>query len=190
MDISSLTKLDSNDKKFKSNVLSKFKKLSSGHKIVLLTLTKLIEKTEERSLILLDEPESHLHPPLLSSFIRALSELLTNRNGAAIIATHSPVILQEVPKSCVWKLRRTGNNTLAERLEIESFGENVGILTNEVFRLEVSDSGFHKLLQELVNEYEYYDQAIDALDNQIGLEAKAILRSMFHHKNNSDEKNR
>lgn len=48
--------------------------------------------------MLIDEPEGHLHPPLLSAFVRALSELLVNRNGVAIIATHSPVVLQEVPR--------------------------------------------------------------------------------------------
>jgi hypothetical protein len=38
-----------------------FRKLSSGHKIVLLTITKLVETVEEKSLVLLDEPEAHLH---------------------------------------------------------------------------------------------------------------------------------
>lgn len=72
-------------------------KLSSGHSIVLLTITRLVEKVDEKTLVVLDEPESHLHPPLLSAFTRALSYLLLNRNGVALIATHSPVILQEVP---------------------------------------------------------------------------------------------
>jgi hypothetical protein len=63
-------------------------KLSSGHKIVLLTITRVVETLEERSLVLVDEPEAHLHPPLLSAFTRSLSDLLINRNGVAIIATH------------------------------------------------------------------------------------------------------
>ncbi len=84
-----------------------FYRLSSGHKIVLLTITRLIETVEERTLVLIDEPEAHLHPPLLSAFIRVLSDLLIQKNGVAIIATHSPVVLQEVPQKCVWKLRRS-----------------------------------------------------------------------------------
>lgn len=112
-----------------------FGRLSSGHKIVLLTITRLVETVEERSLVLIDEPETHLHPPLLSAFVRSLSGLLINRNGVAIIATHSPVVLQEVPRSCVWKVRRSGRVTEVERPEIETFGENVGILTREVFGL-------------------------------------------------------
>ncbi|MFD7630846.1 AAA family ATPase [Streptomyces sp. NPDC059851] len=69
----------------------------------------LIEHVAERSLVLIDEPESHLHPPLLASFIQTLSRLLTERNGVAVVATHSPpVVLQEVPRSCVYKLSGGG----------------------------------------------------------------------------------
>lgn len=171
-----------NENEIKVTASKLFKRLSSGHKIILLTITRLVETVQERSLVLFDEPESHLHPPLLASFIRAVSELLINRNGVAIIATHSPVILQEVPKSCVWKLRRNGTEAVAERLEIESFGENVGVLTHEVFGLEVTDSGFHKLLKNIAMDSESYEDAVQVLNNQIGLEAKAILRSLFFQK--------
>ncbi|WP_374128195.1 AAA family ATPase [Sphingomonas sp. 28-62-11] len=60
------------------------KLMSSGHAVVLLTISRLVSRVEEKTLVLIDEPESHLHPPLLSAFTRALSELLHNRNGVAI----------------------------------------------------------------------------------------------------------
>lgn len=156
-----------------------FSKLSSGHAIVLLTIAKLVEKIEEKTLVLLDEPESHLHPPLLSAFIRTLSELLSHRNAVAIIATHSPVILQEVPKSCVWKLRRSGLDAVAERPETETFGENVGVLTREVFGLEVTDSGFHQMLKREVESVETYEQALRRFNGQLGAEARGVLRGLF-----------
>lgn len=165
-------------------VLKVFKRLSSGHAIVLLTITKLVETVEEKTLVLLDEPESHLHPPLLSAFIRALSDLLKDRNAVAIIATHSPVIAQEVPKSCVWKLSRFGLEAKAERPEIETFGENIGNLTREIFGLEVEESGFHRLLKEEVEKGYSYEQILDTYDNQLGFEAKLLLRALL---NNNDE---
>lgn len=166
---------------FKDKAGSIFHRLSSGHKIVLMSITKLVETIEERSLVLLDEPEAYLHPPLLSAFIRALSNLLTTRNAVAIIGTHSPVVLQEVPKSCVWKLRRHGFSSIAERLEIESFGENIGILTQEVFGLEIESSGYHKILQNLNSESDSYNEAITTLNNQLGMEGKVVLRNLFHN---------
>lgn len=154
-----------------------FQRLSSGHKIVLLTAARLVELVDERTLVLLDEPESHLHPPLLSSFIRALSNLLVLRNGVAIVATHSPVVLQEVPRSCVWVLRRSGNMLAAERPATETFGENVGILTHEVFQLEVTESGFHRMLAHAAAIMSYED-ILETFGNQIGAEGRAIARAL------------
>ncbi|MGE5437733.1 MAG: AAA family ATPase [Syntrophothermus sp.] len=176
----------SNEHNFKKETGDIFNKLSSGHKIVLLTITRLVETVEEKSLVLLDEPEAHLHPPLLSAFIRALSDLLIERNGVAIIATHSPVVLQEVPRSCVWMLRRTGSEVNAERLEIESFGENVGILTREVFGLEVIHSGFHKILSDSVKSKYTYEEALYFFNQQLGMEAKAILRALYSKNTQKD----
>ena len=171
----------------KESIIKLFSRLSSGHSIVLLTITKLVEKIEEKALVLLDEPEAHLHPPLQSAFIRALSDLLINRNAVAIIATHSPVIVQEVPKSCVWKLSRFGLEARAERFETETFGETIGKLTREVFGLEVYESGFYKLLSDDVNSGKNYDQIIQKYDDQLGFEARLLLRSLLSNSGNNEE---
>jgi len=153
--------------------------LSSGHAVVLLTITRLVELVDERTLVLIDEPEGHLHPPLLSALIRSLSDLLTRRNGVAIIATHSPVVLQEVPRSCVWLLRRSGLTAVAERPRSETFGENVGSLTREVFGLEVTTAGFHTLVAQAVAEYGGdYQAVLWHFGEQLGLEARAIARGL------------
>ncbi|MDC4992350.1 AAA family ATPase [Acinetobacter baumannii] len=160
-----------------------FNRMSSGHAIVLLTITRLVDTVEEKTLVLLDEPESHLHPPLLSAFTRALSDLLTNRNGVAIIATHSPVLLQEVPKACVSIIRRIRLTSTVDRPENETFAENVGVLTREVFGLEVTKSGYHELLEQSVSDGKTYEEIESEYDNQLGFEGKAILRAMIILKN-------
>ena len=156
-----------------------FQALSSGHKVVLLIITCCVEKISEQTLVMIDEPENHLHPPLLSALIRALSELLISRNGVAIVSTHSPVVLQEVPSNCVWMLRRTGGELIAERPQLQSFGAGVGTLTNEVFGLEVNKSGFHRLLAEAAKCSPDYAHALTEFDGQLGDEAQIILRSMI-----------
>ena len=156
-----------------------FRKLSSGHAIVLLTITRLVELVDERTLVILDEPEGHLHPPLLAAFIRAVADLLGKRNGVALVATHSPVVLQEVPMSCVWKLRRSGVVSVAERPTLETFGENVGVLTSEVFGLEVTRSGFHRLLEKAVGAGLTYEEVLENFGGQLGSEARAITRGLI-----------
>ncbi|MCW9718136.1 AAA family ATPase [Avibacterium sp. 21-599] len=170
----------------KNNILKVVKRMSSGHSSVLLIMTQLVATVEEKTLVLLDEPESHLHPPLLSAFIRALSNLLDNRNGVAIIATHSPVVLQEIPRSCVWKIERTGVITAPFRPKIETFGENVGTLTSEIFGLEVEKSGFHRLLTESVNQGGTYEDILKSYDNQLGSEGRLLLKILIHLRDNKE----
>ena len=183
-EISNLLELDEDD--FGREAGRRFRRLSSGHKIVLLTITKLVEKVEERTLVLMDEPEAHLHPPLLSALIRAISDLLVNRNGVAIIATHSPVVLQEVPNECVWKLRRHSGAAVAERPLQETFAEDVGVLTHEVFGLEVTRSGFQRMLQEAVGPNDDFDDVVEKFDGKIGTEGRALISSLIAERDQAD----
>lgn len=180
-------------------IKSEFSRLSSGHKVVLLIITGCVDKIEEKSIVFIDEPENHLHPPLLSALIRSLSELLKKRNGVAIISTHSPVVLQEVPRKCVWVLNKYGDYRKAEHPTIKTFGASIGSLTNDVFGLEVSNSGFHKLLWDAVTQLEKerqekkepfqesaaqwkkrsYDRISTLFDRQLGDEADLLLWTML-----------
>lgn len=132
------------------NFYNFFSKLSSGHKIVMLSLTKIIELAENRILIVVDEPELYLHPPLVSSYVRCLSELTKTRNGIVIVATHSPIVLQEVSMDTVHKIDRQLGEISITKLECQTFGQSINTLMAEVFSLEVEDSGFINIIDEIV----------------------------------------
>lgn len=166
----------------KARTRKKFKELSSGHKIVLLSITKMVELIDERTLLMIDEPENHLHPPLVSGFIRCISTLLRKRNGVAILATHSPIILQEVPRSCVWILHKDNELINVRRPAIETFGENLGVLTREIFGFEVTDAGFHNLIHEQASYSSSYGELLSTFNNQIGFEGRSIALSMLTNK--------
>ena len=183
MDLLSLVPL--RDRELRDRALFLIDKMSSGHSVVILTMTLLVAKVEEKTLVLFDEPESHLHPPLLSALMRSLSQLLHTRNAVAIIATHSPVVLQEIPRSCVWKVFRSKLASAKKRPDTETFGENVGILTREVFGLEVSRSGFHTVLSNLTAQGGTFDMIVNELGGSLGNEARGILKAMVV---NRDEK--
>ncbi|QYY82973.1 AAA family ATPase [Pseudomonas germanica] len=154
-----------------------FVSLSSGHAAVIYYVTSVVELVEDRTICLFDEPENHLHPPLLSTFVRVLSELLAVKNGLAIIATHSPVIVQEAPRSCVWKVNRLAGGLEVSRPCIETFGESVGEITTEVFNLDVRNSGFYKLLANDSKNFRSYDDLLEKYNRAIGLEGRAVVSS-------------
>ena len=181
-DIAGLVELPDTSATYRNMVKELFNSLSSGHKIVLLCITRIVQTVQEKTLVILDEPETHLHPPLLSLFMSILTDLLTTTNGVAIVATHSPVVLQEVPKSCVWALRRSGDLMKADRLAIESYGENVGRLTEEVFGLEVTFSGFYKQLNQHVQSGRSYGEIIEMYGGKLGMEARDILMGLVNER--------
>lgn len=168
------TLADASAEEFDQRAGDIFSASSSGHKIVLLTIAQLVASVSDRCLVLIDEPEAHLHPPLMASYVRALSGILTQQNGLAVVATHSPVFLQEVRRDCAWILDRRGDAVAAFRPTIETFAENVGVLTREVFQLEVTQSGHHALIVEVCEEADSFSEVLEEFEDALGSEGKAI----------------
>jgi predicted ATPase len=127
-----------------------FVEWSTGQKIVAQIVASLVAHITPRSLVLLDEPEMHLHPPLLATLMHAVRYLLKRYKAFAIVATHSPVVLQESMARHVFIMRRDGEVTKMVPPAIETFGENVGFLTSEVFGLNSQVTDFHRVLDQLI----------------------------------------
>jgi len=71
------------------------------------------------------------------------------------------------------------------RPENETFAENVGVLTREVFGLEVSKSGFHELLENSIESDKSYESILQDFDQQLGFEGRAILRALIAHRDSN-----
>ena len=76
---------------------------------------------------------------------------------------------------------------VAERPEIETFGENVGVLTREVFGFEVTDSGFHRLLKDNVAD-RTMEEAVQFFGGELGAEARAILRGLIATRDQEEQR--
>lgn len=122
---------------------------STGQKIAVQILASLAAHVVPSSLVLFDEPEMHLHPPLLAALLQAVRYLLHTHKGFGIIATHSPVVLQESLARHVRVVRRQGEITDVFPTTIETFGESVGMLTTEVFKLHSEATDFYRILDRL-----------------------------------------
>ena len=152
-----------------------FKTLSSGHKIVVKIIVELVAFLEgsEPTLVLVDEPETHLHPPLTAAFLRSLRECLDQLNGFAIVATHSPVVLQEMPARYVRVLRRIGERALLSRPDMETFGEAIGNITQHVFNLDDGATDWHATLRTLAQ-----DNSLQEIEAQLGGKLGFVARSL------------
>ena len=154
-----------------------FDNMSTGHKMVVNIVAQLVAHLEKRSIVLFDEPESHLHPPLLAALLKSMRIVLDDRDSFAIIATHSPVVLQETPKRCVLVLRRFDHKTEVAKPENETFGENIGLLTREAFSLNSSSTDFHDVLETLARTHTMLEME-ELFGSPLSSQARAFVLSL------------
>ena len=166
---------------FEKNACDYFIGLSSGHSAVLYYLVNLVELTENKTICMFDEPENYLHPPLLSAFVRVMSFIMSKNNSLAVVATHSPVLLQEVPRECIWKLQRLDDDSMFfKRPSIETFGESVSEITSDVFGLDLRNTGFYKMIESDAKLLKDPSEVMRLYDNKIGLEGRAVAFSYLN----------
>lgn len=152
--------------------------LSSGQNILMYVFTGIIAEIKTNSILLFDEPEMHLHPNAIASFIRILEDILMRFDSYAIIATHSPIILQEIPGRYVNVFDRQGTVPMIYKLGSESFGENIDVLTEKVFKtLEVEDN-FKNVLKKLSKEHSF-KKVMSIFDDNLSLNASTFLLNQY-----------
>ena len=107
---------------------------------------------------------------------------MQNRNGVAIISTHSPVFVQESPNSAVHMMFREGKSLKIENPIIKTYGENIGDLTHDIFKLEYEKSSFVHDIKEQVQNKDDIKDVFSYFHNQLGYEARALARQMMYDK--------
>lgn len=140
--------------------------LSSGQKILLYTISEVIANIQQQSLLMFDEPETHLHPNAIANFMRLFYSILEKFDSYAIISTHSPLIMQEVPSKYTHIFNRYGNSTLIQKPDTEFFGENISNITNDLFEVLENESNYKTYIKSMlkkVNEDELFELFEDGL---------------------------
>lgn len=126
--------------------------MSAGQKAMVTILAGLYRELDQQSLALLDEPENYLHPSLVARFVRALNLLLDQRKAFAVVATHSPIIVQETPSRFVSIVERDGRTQYFERPSFETFGESVENIDEYLFETDFGSSHWKKVLSEFAEQ--------------------------------------
>ncbi|MEQ1866070.1 MAG: AAA family ATPase [Micropepsaceae bacterium] len=90
--------------------------LSSGEQVLLQLTLWLFSSSKEGvfpKLLLLDEPDSHLHPSMTVQFLDVVSEVLVRKHGVRVImTTHSPSTVALAPDGSVFQMERGENKIL------------------------------------------------------------------------------
>jgi predicted ATPase len=152
--------------------------LSSGQRMVISIFADLLANIEKQSLVLFDEPEAYLHPTLLSTLMRLLDDILHAFDSYAIVATHSPIVVQEIPSRSVHVLERDGCEVSVLPLEIESLGENLTQIVDDVFAMNEDDKNYESILKRLASDRSF-DDIVSLFGGRLSLNARLFLQSLY-----------
>ncbi|HDY7421679.1 TPA: AAA family ATPase [Vibrio vulnificus] len=152
--------------------------LSSGQSILAHFVTALVARIQTNTLILFDEPETHLHPNAVANLFSVLNKMLRKFESYAIIATHSPIVIQEIPSKRVILLTREDNTTMSSKMQFETFGESISELTRHVFDTASIPNYYKKVLKNLSKNMSA-EEVIELFDNDLSFNAKAYLLAQY-----------
>jgi ABC-type multidrug transport system ATPase subunit len=132
-----------------------FKELSEGEQQLLTVLGLLKFTKDEDSLILLDEPDTHLNPLWKWRYLEFLDDVVQRPKSTQIILnTHDPLVIGGLKKEEVRIFRATNDGKIiTEQPEIDPKARSVaGILTSELFGLP---SIMSKEIEDIINRKRY-----------------------------------
>ncbi|MBF4491487.1 AAA family ATPase [Flavobacterium sp. MR2016-29] len=154
-----------------------FTEMSEGEQQLLTVLGMLRFLKDKESLILLDEPDTHLNPLWKWKYLEYFRDYVgRDETTQILISTHDPLVIGGLVKEQIRIFRSDKNGKVtAETPNIDPIGLGVaGILTSELFGLSTT---LDKPTQELLDERNnlIYKESIGELSE----DDKARLRELF-----------
>lgn len=151
---------------------------SSGQHILISTITELLANIENESIILFDEPEIHLHPNAIANVMRMFNRLLNEFDSYAIFATHSPIILQELPSRNIQVIERMDNVVSSRNPSVECFGENIAQIISDVFDVSRNESCYKQILDKLSTKLSE-TELLELFENNLSINAMVYVKSLY-----------
>lgn len=159
----------------------KFKELSEGEQQLLTVIGLLKFTKDEESLILLDEPDTHLNPLWKWRYLQYLKDVVNTEKDATqiIINTHDPLVIGSLVKEQVRVFKEVRGKIEVTQPETDPKGLGVaGILTSELFGLPST------LDEKTLSVLERRNELISKQDNQKLTPEEAIeLNEIFQELN-------
>lgn len=174
----SVVELEADESRDDSRIEDYLAALSSGQSIYAHFVASIISWIQPKSLIIFDEPETHLHPNAVANLFNSFSRILEEFDSYGIVATHSPVVIQEIPSKHVIQFLREGNLTRAVPLNMESFGESISNITRHVFET-IEIPNLYKMHLRRISKRYTFDESLKLFNQSLSFSAKSFLISQY-----------
>lgn len=158
------------------------KDLSSGQNILVYIISEIISNIRRDSLLLFDEPETHLHPNAISQLMNIIYELVHEFESYCIITTHSPLIVQELLSKNVHIVEKHEHIVSVRTPNLESFGQNLTVLTEEIFGNNEIGKQYKKTIDKMFSKGKSHDEIIEILETDnipLSTNIRLYIKSKF-----------
>lgn len=157
--------------------------ISSGQLQLFLLITFIFERITFDSLIIIDEPEVHLHPKAIRDLFKLLISLLGLFQSYCIVSTHSPLIIRELPGRNVYLMRRNDNIPEIGKIGIETLGEDISILYNKVFGYDDNETFLKQVVVRMKANGKSYKDIVRTLtdSDKLSLNTRFIVKQIMDY---------
>lgn len=160
---------------FEEDVETKFKydvyedyygKMSSGQTMLTNLIIDITANVRSNCLIMIDEPEVHLHPNAITQIINVVNLVCERFSSCCIMATHSPLVIQSLLSRNVLIMERDIDGMpVVRQMRVESLGENLTTINEEIFSNGQRDKYYRRLIEKAVEGKKSMEQVLQELQN-------------------------
>lgn len=165
--------------------------MSSGESTMLYLFMCLEADIRYDSLILLDEPETHLHPDAIAELLNALDDILEEYQSCCVMVTHSPLLIRELTSDCVYVMERDDKTVILRKPGVETIGSGLNTITDDIFGSRSVQRNYKKRISELARDYSYEEikASLESDDVPLSMGMDVFLRSLYqgHHHEETGE---
>lgn len=165
--LESLFEKDRRETRFKYNVYEDYYgKMSSGQTMLTNLIIDITANVRSNCLIMIDEPEVHLHPNAITQIINVVNLVCDRFSSCCIMATHSPLVIQSLLSRNVLIMERDIDGMpVVRQMRVESLGENLSTINEEIFSNGQRDKYYRQLIEKAVEGKESMEQVLQELQN-------------------------
>jgi len=157
---------DSETKFNYNNYENYYGKMSSGQIMLTNLIIDITANVRVNCLIMIDEPEVHLHPNAITQIINVVNLVCERFSSCCIMATHSPLVIQSLLSRNVLIMERDIDGMpVVRQMRVESLGENLTTINEEIFSNGQQDKYYKRLIEKAVEGKGSIDQVLQNLQN-------------------------
>lgn len=152
-------------------------RISSGQRSFTRFCLHFLTFSDAGMLVVMDEPETHLHPNLVSAFCVLLNDVLKMTRSIAVVATHSVFVVRESITQCNHIVRiNEDDEVFIEHVYMKTLGASPTSLSISIFGDDLAKKYHGIIAKEIAGNSATMDQVIEKYGNYLSMDMLMEIR--------------